>query len=111
VLNLCTVVLSALAGEGPHRVDLEAVAPSGIFDLCIEGVVAFASRGVEGLPGTCHITLGLCIGLLTKTMRLPGCEAKIRGVAKPLAFCLENSLDAVSEMGSCTGSSATKLCA
>jgi len=100
----------ALAGE-PDRVDLEAIASSGIFDLCIEGVVAFASQGVEGLPGTCHVTLACCIGLLTKTMRLPGCEAKIRGVAKPLAFCLENSLDAVSEMGSCTGSSATKLCA
>ena len=80
-------VIIALSGDA-HRPDLQAFVTSGLFlfSLCIEGVAAFAAWGIEALPDT-H-TVYVHISLLAKARMQPGCDAKIRGVAKLLALVI-----------------------
>ena len=78
-------VITALSGD-VHRPDLHAFVTSGLFSFCIEGVVAFAAWGIEALPDM-H-TMYVHISLLAKARMQPGCDAKIRGVAKPLALVI-----------------------
>ena len=92
------------------RPDLEAFVSCGLFDFCVEVVEAVASAGVGCLHDTQHTTLFKALGLLTKCSSLAGCEAKIRGVATALAFCLEHSLEVVEELGLTTGSYAARVC-
>ena len=78
-------VITALSGD-VHRPDLHAFVTSVLFYLCIEGVAAFAAWGIEALPDT-H-TMYVHISLLAKARMQPGCDAKIRGVAKLLALVI-----------------------
>ena len=41
-------MISTMIGEG----QVEVVIQAGIFDLCLSGITAFASRGIEALPDT-----------------------------------------------------------
>ena len=50
------------------------------------------------------------LGILSFCRAQRGCEAKIRGIAKPLAFCMQHSLDIVEELGNTTAASAAKVC-
>ena len=100
---------SFFAGQA-ERPDLAACVASGLFDLCIEIVVAFAAAGVDGLRDTNHSAVFVALGLLASVGTQPGCEAKIRGAASALAFCLENSLDQIEALGLTTGSVAAMLC-
>ena len=102
-------VTKLFAGQA-ERPDLAACVASGLFDICIEGVVAFAAAGDEGLHDTDHGALAYVLGWLSKMGSQPGSEAKIRGAASALAFCLENSLDCMEEIGSTTGAHAAKVC-
>ena len=79
-------VIIALSGD-VHRPDLQAFVTSGLFLLCIEGVAAFAAWGIEALPDT-HTIFYVHISLLAKARIQPGCDAKIRGVAKLLALVI-----------------------
>ena len=92
------------------RPDLDACVSSGLFDLCVQMVAAFASAGVDGLQDTVHGGLQYALGFLSKCSSYPGCESKIRGVAPALAFCLEHSLDIMAELGYTTGASAARVC-
>ena len=103
-------IFVALAAE-TNRADLKAFVVSGLFDMCIENVVAFVGQGVEALPDTHICPVYFSLGLASKAKSQRGCEAKIRSVAKSLAFCLENSMGVMSDMGLTTGSVATRLCA
>ena len=102
-------VTRLLAGQA-ERPDLAACVASGVFDICVEIVVAFAAAGVEGLRDTNHCVVLLSPGMLAKCGTQSGCEAKIRGTATALAFCLENSLDWMEEIGSTTDGYAAKVC-
>ena len=103
-------VLTRLFAGQAERPDLQAFVASSLFDICVEAVVAFAAAGREGLRDTNHTVLLLCLGYLAKCGTQPGCEAKIRGAATALVFCLENSLDFVEDVGNTTGSFAAKVC-
>jgi hypothetical protein len=92
------------------RPDLEACVSCGLFDFCVEMIVAVASAGVDGLQDTDHGALFKALGWLARCSSLAGCEAKIRGAATALAFCLEHSLDFAEEFGMTTGSYAAKVC-
>lgn len=92
------------------RPDLGACVSCGLFDLCVEVVVAFASAGVDGLQDTGHVPLFYALCWLSKCRSQVGCEAKIRSAAPSLSFCLEHSLDFIEEMGMTTGSYAARLC-
>jgi hypothetical protein len=102
-------VTRALAGQ-KARPDLEAAVSTGLFDFCVEMVVAFASSGVDGLQDTNHAVLLMALSWLSKCSSVAGCEATIRGAATALAFCLENSLDFTEELGMTTGAYAAKVC-
>jgi len=78
-------VITALSGDA-HRPDLHAFVTSGLFSVCIEGVAAFAAWGIEALPDM-H-TMYVHISLLAKARMQPGCDAKIRGVAKLLSLVI-----------------------
>jgi hypothetical protein len=54
--------------------------------------------------------LMFALSFLAKCSSLAGCEATIRSAATALAFCLENSLDFIEEIGSTTGTMAAKVC-
>eukprot|EP01043_Picozoa_sp_COSAG02_P070267 COSAG02_NODE_12374_length_1556_cov_1.731640_2_plen_268_part_01 len=87
-----------------------ACVKSGLFDLLIEVVTAFEAGGVEGLQTVGHPGLYYALSIVTKCRSAPGCEHKIRGVAKALAFCLDHRLDYIEGIGATTDSAATALC-
>eukprot|EP01046_Picozoa_sp_COSAG06_P062021 COSAG06_NODE_13827_length_1215_cov_2.299283_2_plen_229_part_01 len=94
--GLCVVValyeMTRLFAGQATRPDLEACVRSGLFDFCLDGVVAFAAAGLEGLEDTDHGMLQMLLGFLAKTAGQPGCAAKIRGVAPALGFPLQTPL-------------------
>lgn len=92
------------------RPDLDACVSSGLFDICVQMVVAFASAGAGGLQDTDHVALQFALSFVSKCSSYPGCEPKVRGVASALAFCLEHSLDTMEELGYTTGAAAAKVC-
>jgi hypothetical protein len=92
------------------RPDLDSCVRSGVFDFCLDSVVAFAAAGVEGLQDTHHGMVLYALSFLAKMPGQPGCEAKIRGAARALAFCLSHSLDFAQEIGSTTGGLAARVC-
>jgi hypothetical protein len=102
--------MTSLSAGQAERPDLAACVASGLFDLCIELVVAFAAAGVDGLRDTDHIAVFISLSVIASVGTQPGCEAKIRGAAGALAFCLENSLEVVEAVGMTTGAFAAKLC-
>jgi hypothetical protein len=93
------------------RPDLESCISSGVFDLCLEIVAAFAAAGVEGLEDIDVGVLSFALIQLPKVGSYqPECEAKIRGIATSLAFCMEHSLDYMQEMGYTSSSIAARTC-
>jgi len=102
-------VTRAFAGQAT-RPDLDACVRSGLFDFCLDSIVAFAAAGVEGLQDTDHGVLQVSLAFLPKIAGQPGCEAKIRGAASALAFSLEHSLDFMEELGWTTGAAAARVC-
>jgi hypothetical protein len=93
------------------RPDFEACVASGLFDLCVEMARAFASAGMAGIQDTDHSCLMYVLTFLAKYgSQHPSCEAKIRGSAAALAFCLENSLDSNQELGYTTGGMTARVC-
>ena len=78
-------VIKNFAGQA-ERPDLVACVASGLVDICVDVVVAFAAAGVEGLRDTSHGTLGVALAVLSTCRTHPDCEAKIRGSATAIAF-------------------------
>eukprot|EP01043_Picozoa_sp_COSAG02_P032668 COSAG02_NODE_2193_length_9555_cov_102.183481_7_plen_419_part_00 len=109
VLEALYAVTRNFAGQ-KTRPDLEAAVSTGLFDFCVEIVVAVASAGVDGLQDTSHSVLTWALAFVAKCGSLAGCEATIRSAATALAFCLENSLDFIEEIGSTTGMVAARVC-
>ena len=102
-------VTRLLVGQ-TERPDLAACVTSGLFDICVEVVVAFAGAGIDGLRDTDHGVVIHTLGWLGRMGSQPGCEAKIRGTATALVFCLENSLEFIEDLGATTGSYAARVC-
>jgi hypothetical protein len=104
-------IFKCFAGD-VERPDIEAVVTSGLFDLCIETIEAVAAAGVKGLQDTHH--LGLCnvLSQLPRFCAQPGCEAKLRGIADALAFCLdpEHNLENVAERGLTSNAITARIC-
>ena len=103
--NWCKLLLGQ-----PQRPDLEALVASGLFEECVSAVVAFAAAGAEGLHDTSHTSLSQALNVLRNCRQQPGCEARIRSLAPALAFCLENDLDYIEQLGLTTASYATQIC-
>jgi hypothetical protein len=111
--NCALLALSSLVtsfGGEQERPDQEALVASGVIDVCVDVCSTFAARGIEGLPDTHTAAVYFTLSILSKATKLSGCEVKIRGVAKALGFCLEHSLEYISEMGVSSGSAATRIC-
>ena len=103
--NWCKLLLGQ-----PQRPDLEALVASGLFEECVSAVVAFAAAGAEGLHDTSHTSLGMTLNVLRNCHQQPGCEARIRSLASALAFCLENDLDYMEQLGITSASYAAQIC-
>ena len=99
----------ALSGD-TSRPDLAACVASGLFDLCLEAITAFAAAGVDGLQDTHHGTLYVALSMLRICRAQPGCEEKIRSAAAALAFCLMNDLDVAVDVGMTTAATAAQIC-
>ena len=108
MLSLVNVIKS-FAGQA-NRPDLVACVTSGLFDLSVEAVAAFAVAGANGLGDTDHYAVFSALIFLRNSRAQPGCEAKIRSVAPALAYCLENNLDIAKELGATTQGSAAQVC-
>eukprot|EP01043_Picozoa_sp_COSAG02_P016369 COSAG02_NODE_717_length_18070_cov_20.762700_18_plen_298_part_00 len=102
-------VARAFAGQAT-RPDLDATVRSGLFDFCLDSIVAFAAAGVEGLQDTDHGVLLLSLGNLAKLAGQPSCEAKVRGVASALAFSMVHSLGFIEDLGWTSGAFAARVC-
>jgi hypothetical protein len=102
-------IAKAFFGQA-SRPDLVACVASGLFDLCIEAVAAFAAAGVDGLHDTHHAALYMAMSIVRNTRAQPGCEGKIRSVAGSLGFCLTNDLDVAKDLGMSTAGTAAQLC-
>ena len=92
------------------RPDVAACVSSGLLDLSVEAVAAFAAAGTDGLSDTDHWAVHIALSNLRNCRAEAGCETKIRGVAHALAFCLENSLDLIEAIGATTQSTAAQIC-
>ena len=108
LLDASYEVTRGFAGQ-KARPDLEAAVSSGLFDLCVEVVVAVASAGVEGFPDTNHTVLYYALNVLSVCSSSAGCEATIRSAATELAFCLENSLEMAEDIGASTAQMAAQV--
>jgi hypothetical protein len=102
--------LCKLFAGGTTRPDLAACVVSGLFELCLEAIMAVASGGVDGLQDTNHAVLYSTLGLIRNCRAQPGCEDKIRSAADALAFCLMNDLDFAAEVGMTTSAAAAQIC-
>jgi hypothetical protein len=109
VLASITDIGKAFAGHA-SRTDGAACAASGMIDVCIEAVAAFAAAGVDGLRDTHHSVLYQAMSVVRDYRAHPGCEAKIRSVAGSLGFCLMNDLDFVQAIGATTAAAAAAIC-
>jgi hypothetical protein len=109
ILNCSGNIIAALSGEA-ERPDLEALRTSGVVDCCIESVAAFGAQGTESFADTHNGIAYFTLSTVSKAMTLPGVEAKIRRVADALAFCLENDVVSISEMGNSTATAAARIC-
>ena len=101
--------IKAFAGQA-KRPDLAVCVASGVVDICVDVVVAFAAAGLEGLRDANPGMLCVALGYLSVCGTQPGCETKIRSAATAIAFCLENSLDFMEKLSVTTGSMAAKVC-
>jgi hypothetical protein len=109
LLHAITYIFKSFAGE-VSRPDLAACVASGLFDLCLEATKAVVAAGVDGLQDTHHGALYMAMSLVRTCRAQPGCEAKIRGAADALAFCLMNDLDYMVELGNTTAAAAASIC-
>jgi hypothetical protein len=97
--------------DGTSRPDLGRCVSSGLFDLCIETVLAFAAAGEAALPDTNPTLLYNKLGTIARCREQPGGEAKIRAMLpRALSFCLEHPLEASDAMAWSTGTHATAIC-
>ena len=109
LLTSISDVAKCFAGQA-SRPDQAACVTSGLFDLCIEAVAAFAAAGAEGLRDAHHCLMFCALTVVRDTRAQPGCESKIRSVAGSLGFCLTNDLDYIQELGATTASVAAQIC-
>eukprot|EP01046_Picozoa_sp_COSAG06_P011414 COSAG06_NODE_651_length_13384_cov_2.712382_4_plen_430_part_00 len=110
ILSSLYVLARGFAGQ-KERPDFEACVASGTFDVCVEIARAFALAGLTGIQDTDHSCLFLTLSVLAKYgTQDPSCEAKIRGLSAALAFCLENSLEYMHEIGYTTGGITARVC-
>ena len=109
LLHCITDTSKHFSGE-VSRPDLAACIASGLFDLCLEATKAVVAAGVDGLQDTHHGALYMAMSLVRTCRAQPGCEAKIRGAADALAFCLMNDLDYLVELGNTTAAAAASIC-
>ena len=102
-MYLCGAVMKPFAGE-ESRPDIDGFISSGCIDICLALVSVFAERGIAGTSDTQPFVLGSAIRALTRSAKHPGCEAKVRGAAAALAFCLDSqhSLDYFFGLGDTT---------
>lgn len=90
-----------------ERPDLEACVSSGVFHICVDAIAAVESVGLQDVD---YCVLGFVLSAVCSCINQSGCEAKIRGVASALGFCLEHSLDIMTEFGRTTGGNAALIC-
>lgn len=79
----------------PHRPDVEAIVASGLFEECVAGIEAVADGGTTQLHDVAGYPLLWALRLLLNCHSHPKCEARIRGMATALEFCLEPKHDIV----------------
>jgi len=109
-LGLASFVARSFDGQA-ERPDVAACVASGLFDICLEAMVAFEAAGVEGLRTVAHGSIYSAMSIVTRCRMHPGCTEKIRELPPSvLAFCLEYSVDMFKEFGQTTGSLAAQLC-
>ena len=108
-LNAAIIISKTFTGQAT-RPDVAAFVASGLFDIFVEDLEAFAAAGAEALRDTHHSVVSFALRGLIVCRAHSGCEFKIRGAAGALAFCLENSLAHIEEIGSTTGAVAAQLC-
>ena len=97
-------------GGQASRPDLATCLTSGLCDLCIEAVAAFAAAGVDGLRDTNHVALYQALSTVRNTRTQPGCEAKIRSVASSLGYCLMHDLESIQDIGATSAGTAAQIC-
>lgn len=92
------------------RPDLKAFLASGMADICVEIIVAFATAGTNS-QDTNHMVLFYAMGLLSRSANMSGCEGKVRHIGSALAFCtrIEHSLEVAHDLGWTTAAIAAKL--
>ena len=105
IANLCRL----FSGQS-HRPDLEAIVASGLFEECANGVASVAAAGVDGLGDVNRPALFHALAILRTCRQQPGAEARIRGLAPVLEWCLAHDLDWAEQLGLTTGSYAAQIC-
>ncbi len=91
----------------------DAIVASGYFEQACQAVEAAAAAGQQGqLCDVNHNALYASLTLIRGCCDLPKCEKRVRALAKAglLAWCLDNDLDWMSEIGYSSGAVVAQIC-
>ena len=111
-LIMCMVSMSKGFAGKTARPDLNAVVSSGMFELCVEAVEAFAARGEVGLANTHRGAIICAMANMRNCSGLRECEAQMRSpsMSSALVFCLEHPLVVSTALSFGTGTYAAMIC-
>lgn len=84
---------------------------SGFFQLALDAMSHFASRGTEAVSDGNHIALYFLLKVPNFCRAEPGCEEQIRARAPAIAFCMDNNLPAIRTMHGTSAQAACQLAA
>ena len=93
-----------------HRLDLEAIVASGLFEECASGVASLTDAGVDRAGDVNHYALFQALCILRNCRQQPRAETRIRSLAPALRWCLEHDLDSIEQLCMTTGSYAAQIC-
>lgn len=101
--------LSTAFEAKPHRLDLEAIVGSGVFEACAAAIEAVSAGGTEHVHHVGKYNLVAAMRTVLNCHRHPGCESRIRSLAAALEFCFQHELGHAPEIGGSTAAMAAQI--
>ena len=110
ILFALNEVISAFQVKKAHRLDLEAIVASGIFEECAASIEALRAGGKEQLHDVSALAAVVALKLVLHCRTHPsGCESRIRSLGPALEFCIQHDLVVAKEIGSTTATFAALI--
>lgn len=83
----------------PFRPDIEGIVSSGCFTLAIDVIAAFGASFDGDLQDVSYMGVYSALQLIMNCRAHPFCQESIRGIAKALRVCVDNSMPTIPSIG------------